>query len=717
MSAIKGEHIPIYGVVVRWIQRLINRCSTARWSCEPKLNWPQAFALVPYSSIEAGLGTFLFNADRPWLHLRFQDGLPTGKWISIRYSTSLYDKLARPAIRFKTSMGDQFEYLPSALFGSGIWTGYVPSDTTAVLVSPAETAGNIGFRVDVCAVIPFWHIIGLVFIRSPQQASDAMLALCAGSTTRARRILHSALRAYPFQSYDSWRRHRLRQFEPSCLEKPRIGWDNGPHIRFVIDLNNVSTDVGIIATLSSLCEQTYPNWSLLVLSSSEQQLAMINNLLAKTCRHAVLVDQNSSAVSVCSGLGRDAFLAPLVAGCVLPNYALALVAEFSASHPDYEIIYADEDEMDERGVFHDPKLKPDWSPTFHFFSNYVGQAVYVRCGVISCEADAQSRKVIASENLLGRIFLSDTVRVGHLRRVLLTSTAARICTARAHVDRPAPSPHNRSAQKPFATVIIPSKDKAQLLEACLKGLVAAQPRNFEIIIVDNGSEEPLTFSLYERWKQDSRIRIQYSPGQFNFSALCNSGAAIAKAPTLVFLNNDTVACTADWIATLSAWAQSPGIGAVGTKLIYPSGRLQHAGVVLGLGGYAAHIDHTASPHHSGYLQGSNVPREMSAVTAACLAVEKAKFDHVGGFEEKGFPVELSDMDLCLRLSSAGWRTICLPEPVLVHHESATRGRAPDMDVAYGDERRLFWSRWHSYILDDPYFHPALSLYSSRTALD
>lgn len=248
-------------------------------------------------------------------------------------------------------------------------------------------------------------------------------------------------------------------------------------------------------------------------------------------------------------------------------------------------------------------------------------------------------------------------------------------------------------------------------------LAKTQPHNFEIIIVDNDSEQKETFSLYGRLKADSRIRILFRPGPFNFSALCNSAAAVAKTPVVVFLNNDIVVQTPDWLETLSSWALRPDIGAVGTRLIYPSGLLQHAGVVIGLGGYAAHNDRNARPGEPGYLGKLAATREVSAVTAACMAIEKAKFDSVRGFDEQAFPIELSDMDLCLRLRAAGWTTICLSEPVLVHHESATRGAARDMDVTYAGERHAFRSRWYPYIRDDPYFHPALSLHSVATALD
>ena len=266
-------------------------------------------------------------------------------------------------------------------------------------------------------------------------------------------------------------------------------------------------------------------------------------------------------------------------------------------------------------------------------------------------------------------------------------------------------------------MVIPSKDRADLLKACWNSLAQTRPADFEVVIVDNGSESAEIRALYDRLKADPRVRIRYRPGPFNFSQLCNSAAEAAEAPVIVFLNNDVIIRTPDWLDTMIAWALRSDVGAVGTTLVYPSGRVQHAGVVIGLAGHAAHIERDAEPGQSGYMRRLVADREVSAVTAACLAVEKAKFDSVGGFDEKTFPIELNDIDLCLRLNAAGWATICLAEPILVHHESATRGPTQDMDGAYGPERRQFKDRWSASIRDDPYFHPALSLHSIATALD
>ncbi len=172
----------------------------------------------------------------------------------------------------------------------------------------------------------------------------------------------------------------------------------------------------------------------------------------------------------------------------------------------------------------------------------------------------------------------------------------------------------------------------------------------------------------------------------------------------------------DWLANLMGWAMRPDVGAVGARLLYPSGRLQHAGLVLGLGGYAAHIDVGSEAAYKGYLDRLRVPHEVSAVTGACLAVEKSKFDAIGGFDAERYPIELGDIDLCLRLAQRGWKTVFTPDAVLTHHESATRGRS-NVAERYAKERQHFLASWKDAVLDDPCFHPALSLTARRTSLD
>jgi GT2 family glycosyltransferase len=185
---------------------------------------------------------------------------------------------------------------------------------------------------------------------------------------------------------------------------------------------------------------------------------------------------------------------------------------------------------------------------------------------------------------------------------------------------------------------------------------------------------------------------------------------------LVFLNNDVAMLDRGWLKAMVRWAIKPDIGVVGAKLLFPNGLIQHAGVVLGFGGIAGHIYRRLPRDHRGYLAQLAVPHEVAAVTGACIAVERSKFEAVGGFDAENLPVDLNDVDFCLRIAEKGWTNIWTPEATLIHHQSATRGIDSNPFELYGKERAYFVQRWSHVIRDDPYFHPGFSLYAHNVAL-
>ncbi len=269
------------------------------------------------------------------------------------------------------------------------------------------------------------------------------------------------------------------------------------------------------------------------------------------------------------------------------------------------------------------------------------------------------------------------------------------------------------------TVVVPTRDRVDLLAPCLDSLLrkSLYPQ-FDVIVVDNDSVEPRTQALLHALQaKDARLKILHKPGPFNFSALSNAGARAARGDFLVFLNNDTEIVTPDWIERLLYFATAPDVGAVGAKLLYPRGRVQHVGVVLGMGGVAGHFGAGLDKSDRGWLDRNVSPHETSAVTGACMMIERRKFDDVGGFDEVDLPVELNDVDLCLRLAARGWRAICNTQTILIHRQSASRrGGAIRLQRVYDMERRAFYARWRALIRDDPHFHPGLSLYASTEAL-
>lgn len=566
--------------------------------------------------------------------------------------------------------------MPAGLFGQAEWIGFLPPDIGEVAVSPAI------LQTPSYEVLSTAAVLGRGLVQNRPSALYAVRHWLAGRRADALNELQVACSSTSLSDYDRWRARCLREPDPEGLDGPPESWRTGPHVRAIIDAASASAQA-VEKTLASLDRQFYTNRSV-----------KVADRVAPPHRSSDLL----------AGLHDRDVVTVLRPGDTVPAFAFAIVAQYLAAHPDADLIYGDEESIDGRGRYVDPELKPDWSPILQTLRPYIGRAVYRRCALVA-----------AASTELWPAACSGAKSVRHIRRILLTKMVGDDGTQTPdRQDHEAPA--TRGTALPLVTVIIPSKDRADLLLACLSSLRVTEAP-FEVLIVDNGCERAAALDACRLAVGDRPTRVLARPGPFNFSRLCNEAAADARGDVLAFLNDDTVVTQADWLSRLLAWAMRAECGAVGPKLVYPSGRVQHGGIVVGLGGYAAHIDSGAPGGEPGYGGRLEVTHEVSAVTGACLVVEKAKFDAVGGFDVEKFPVELGDVDLCLRLDSRGWKTVLVPEVSLVHRESASRGRAVDRPARYAWEHTHFAARWQSRMRDDPYHHPALSLTSLRTRLD
>jgi GT2 family glycosyltransferase len=261
-------------------------------------------------------------------------------------------------------------------------------------------------------------------------------------------------------------------------------------------------------------------------------------------------------------------------------------------------------------------------------------------------------------------------------------------------------------------VIVPTRDRADLLARCAKGVLHETAYGpLELLIVDNGSVEPATFVLFESLKADPRVRVIAAPGPFNYSDLNNRAAVQARGEILLLLNNDIEVTRGDWLAELVAQVSRPGVGAVGARLLFGDGRLQHAGIVAGAGGIASYYHPYAARAARGYRDALMMVREVSAVTGACLAVRREALEAVGGLDAAHLAVTFNDVDLCLRLREQGWRILWTPFAELTHHESASRGSdlAPEHRARYEAEAAYMRARWGYELKADPFYNPNFSL--------
>ncbi len=265
--------------------------------------------------------------------------------------------------------------------------------------------------------------------------------------------------------------------------------------------------------------------------------------------------------------------------------------------------------------------------------------------------------------------------------------------------------------KPLVSIIIPNKDHMGELKRCIDSILFKTIYdNYEIIVVENNSTEEETFEYYKEIERNSRIKIIEYKGEFNYSAINNFAVKEAKGEYLLFLNNDTEVITASWVENMLMHAAREDVAAVGAKLYFPDFTVQHAGVVLGIGGIANHAHLFYDANNFGYMGRAMYIQDFSAVTAACMMIKKDKFLEAEGFDEKNFKVAYNDIDLCLKLRKLGYLNVFTPFAELFHDESKSRGRDDDGESKkrLEAESRSFEEKWGELIkAGDPYYHPYL----------
>ena len=663
-------------------------------------------ALVPYAGVTQTSAGLVATTSAPQLELVLPQGVPGGCWISLTYRTSFLDHLVRPLIMFETSAGLDWDVMSAGVFGRTGWIGRVPDDAHRILISPVDQPGPFGFEIEGCQIVARWRLLARALRNDLQTAAMALGARFILARQETRQALMFARGGVAMAHYARWRAARSRAFEPFGLDAPRFDADGSPHVCFVIMADARRTCVDGWPMIQSLLVSSFENWSLRIVGDA----SVISPVPARLASRTTVVPEGTGLACALTGLARDDLVICAQASDRIADFALPVVAAAAVRQAGADCLYGDEDALDESGQPVAPRFKPDWSPVFEAAQAYLGRPVFWRARFLAQMADGPvwfdtpAWRQSALRACAAR-------QVWHIRRVLMTCAAVpkHAAPRRKRCGLP-------SAGTPFVSIIIPTRDQLALLKECLDGLLrqTGYP-SFEIVIVDHESAAS-TLAFYKTLV-DPRIRILPASGRFNFSAMCNAGASVAAGDCLVFLNNDISIIDPDWLTCLVMQAMRPDAGAVGARLLFSTGKIQHAGVTVGLGGYADHTSHGAAADAGGYLGRLSGLHEASAVTGACIAVETCKFQAVGGFNADNLPVELNDIDLCLRLKARGWTTLMCPDAVLVHHQSASRGFSYRPFTRYGQERRYFRGQWRHVIRDDPYFHPALSLFSVTPALD
>jgi GT2 family glycosyltransferase len=393
-----------------------------------------------------------------------------------------------------------------------------------------------------------------------------------------------------------------------------------------------------------------------------------------------------------------------------------------------DIVIADDDAMDDAGLRHSPRLGTAWDPDRVLASGCPG-LILLRTALVRRLRGMRSSGGAEEWDLLLRAAAAAApAGVVHVPRILLSRRAARSAApplriARRHVAAALPRGCTVSAEEgplrivhplpkhpPGVSIVIPTRDRAELLRTCTEGLLRRTdyPR-IELIIVDNGSTAPDALTLLAALAKDPRVRVLQAPGPFNWSALNNAGVAAMRGEIVVLLNNDIDVIDPSWLRELVSQALRPEVGIVGAKLLYPNGTIQHAGIVLGPAGRATHMWRHSPGAARGYLDVLSSVRQASAMTGACLALRRDVYDAAGGCEQAHLPITWNDVDLCLRIRGMGLRAIWTPHARLLHLEQASRGTDETVEHQRRYRRELAWmrARWDGALDHDPFLSPHL----------
>jgi glycosyltransferase involved in cell wall biosynthesis len=555
-----------------------------------------------------------------------------------------------------------------------------------------------------------------------------------------------------YNDYSKWVR-RYDTLTPELHEKiaQRVAAMKNPPLISVLMPTYNHNPAWLREAIESVRGQIYPHWELCIAddASPSAEVREILKLYSETdLRIKVVFRPQNGHISAASNSALELAVGPWVAlmdhDDLLPAHALFWVADCIAEHPGVQLIYSDEDKVDEGGHRFGPYFKSDWNVDL-----FRSQNMFSHLGVLSTEL---MRSVggfrVGLEGsqdwdlVLRCMERVEPAQIQHIPRVLYLWRVHAESTARSMTAKPyaaiageralnehfvrtgvrATAEHLDFGYRvhyalpdvlPLVSLIIPTRNALQLTRQCVESILQKTSySHYEIVIVDNGSDDPATLAWFKTIAADNpNIRVLRDDRDFNYSALNNGAAAIAQGDVLALVNNDIEVISPDWLSEMVSLALQPGVGAVGARLWYPGKTLQHAGVILGVGGIAAHSHRGMPAGREGYAGRAALIQSLSAVTAACLVIQKSHYLKVGGLDEVHLKESFNDIDFCLRLREAGLRNVWTPYAELFHHESATRSKnvSQQKKEQFHEEAAYMQQRWGELLKNDPAYSPNLML--------
>lgn len=551
-------------------------------------------------------------------------------------------------------------------------------------------------------------------------------------------------------AYGAWvRDNALTAADRHRLQQELDALDDQPLISILVPVYDTQPRY-LRECLDSVLSQTYPNWELCIAddaSTAPHVRDILEEFRQKDARIKVAYREVNGHISAASNtalaLATGDYVALLDHDDLLAEEALHAVVSLLDRHRDADMIYTDEDKIDDQGRRFQPFFKPDWSPDLLLSQMYTCHlGVYRKALVDDIGGFREGYEGSQDHDLVLRL-TERTNRIFHIPKVLYhwrsfgdssaMDVSAKDYASVAGLKAVEDALSRRREQstvtmvsnqpgcykvnymlrsQPAVSIIIPTRDQPALLRACIDSIMRqSRYPNLEFVIVDNGSVDPATLALFDELQSRfaETLKVIRMDAPFNYSAINNAAAELADGRFLLFLNDDTELITADWLEQMVPQAARASIGAVGAKLLYPDGQIQHAGIVVGVTGVAGHGHQYFRKNSLGYHRRLVVNANYAAVTGACMMLQKSRFIEAGGFDE-ALALAYNDVDLCLRLVDQGYYNLLLPDVQLIHHESKSRGYEDSAlkQARFQRETAIIQRRWAKYLENDPFYNPNLT---------
>ena len=548
-------------------------------------------------------------------------------------------------------------------------------------------------------------------------------------------------------SYEDWIRNydTLRFGDYFRIAKQIKALEIRPHFSILMVVS-VPAPAHLKAAIRSVRAQLYPYWKLWIIADESLPEETRHIIQQAECDRRIEIRRPNKRTEIADALNNvmalveEEFVLTLESEDKLAPTALYLAAYAINNQRGVCLIYSDEDKLDSAGFRTEPHFKSDWNWPLLLGQDFVSQLTVFRTDLAKSLGVRDGFEGARGYDFLLRFAEGlEPSQIHHLpyvlyhRRIATHGGEARRDTAAARAVEQHLERRNANAEisysgdklsrrlrylvedgPPTVSIIIPTRDRVELLQACVQSILERTAySSFEVIVVDNGSRAPETLDYLTLMSSEPRIRVLRQDEEFNYSRLNNCGVRNSSAEFILLMNNDVKVINSGWLEEMVGHGIQPRVGAVGARLLYPDNRVQQAGVILGAGVHGvAEVAHRGITRHDpGYFFRAILAQDLSAVGAACMLVRREVYLEVGGFEEKHLKVAFNDIDFCLKLRARGYRIVYAPEAQLYHHEHASRGTeyTEANEQRFNREIEFMKEKWKDALLVDPYYNPNLSL--------